>query len=286
MSRLSRPTLGLLAAVALLAAGCGASPSADGEGSLGVRLATAGSQAKSAFSSALGGQGRHHGPRLPFPGITLSAEQQAQLQALHAASKPPSRPARPPQGAVKAALSAEPFDAAALRAALTPPARPAFDNAARLTAWRDILTPAQRLASAAKLREPQPEREARPARPRPDFTAKLATDLTLTEMQQTQLKALVTQMAANKPAKPPAGRREAMAKFLETGDASALPSRPERQGPPIDAIVDFVSSLDATQRAALAKQPFFSFGRRGPGGRHGGRGGHRGENRGGPPPAP
>ena len=225
-------------------------------------------------------------PGLPLAGIELTTEQRASLKAI-AEKYRPAEAARPDpatmaarrdemkarQDALKAALSAEPFDGAALSAALAPPADrpapPALDPQALVEA-RAVLTDEQRATVIAKLKEAPQDLPAMPGRPDP--TARLTEALALTAEQQAKLAAI----GAARPAPDHAARHAAMIAFLETGDAAALLTPPAHAAPPTDALVAFVGSLDAAQRAKLTEQAFFLGGPRGAGGPGGPGGfGHR-----------
>lgn len=267
--------LPLVALASLLATGCGTLPivGATSEGEA-LALRNAGFEGgKGAF-----GDRGHRGPQggaFLFPGVELTAEQQTQMQALLQQYKP----AAPAEGdqearhaerqakaeALKAALTAESFDAAALEAALAPPSdvEPPQRDSQLLVEARAILTEEQRAAAIAKLQEAPADR---PEREKPDMTAKLAEKLSLTEAQQAALAAV----EAARPAHDPAAKHQAMITFLETGDASALAAEAP-PAPPVAAIVAFVGTLDATQRAQLAEGPFLGgkVGFGGPGGKPG-----------------
>ncbi|MFP5504218.1 MAG: hypothetical protein ACLGIN_17160 [Candidatus Sericytochromatia bacterium] len=267
--------LPLVALASLLAAGCGTLPvvgaSAEGEA---LALRHGGFEGgKAAFA--------HRGPKggaFLFPGVELTAEQQSRMQAL----LEQYRPAAPAEGehearhaerqaqaeALEAALTAEPFDAAALEAALTPPsdAMPPQHDPQLLVEARALLTDEQRAQAIARLQEAPADR---PEREKPDMTARLAEKLGLTEAQQAALEVV----EAARPARDPDAKRQAMIAFLETGDASALAAEAP-PAPPAAAIVAFVGTLDASQRAQLAEGPFLGGGQPG----FGGPGGHGGKH--------
>ena len=250
-----------------------------------------------------GGPGKMHqgGPGgglglLALPGIELTTEQKASVKAIMEKYKPAQPPAPADREAQKAQrealvalLKAETFDAAGFKTALTgltpPPARPKPDPA-MFVELRAVLTDVQRAAAVAKLKD-MPEPPAKAEKSLGARADKLATQLNLTDAQKAQLVALHEAMQAQRPARDPAARKAALIAFLETGDVTGLLPSAERPAPPVDAIVDFVGSLDATQRNALAAMPGLlgvAGGRGGKGHKMGGRAGkgHKMHGRGGP----
>lgn len=309
---MTRTVAAVLSLAVLALSGCGAYPNTSFS-ALGLRGEGAGKGETKGFK---GGHGFGHGakggpgakafglPGLPLLGVELTAEQKTALKAIaekympadaakpdRAAMEAKRAEAEAKHAALKAALTAETFDAAALTAALTPaaadaPAKPAIDPA-MLGEVRALLTEEQRATAIAKLKEAvaSPAREKSADAKKADFGAKLAEKLALTDDQKAKLAAVDAARAAAKPDHDPAQRHAAMITFLETGDAAGLTAEHARPQPPVDAIVDFVGSLDATQRAKLGDLgmllghggPALGKGGHGFGGPKGGHGGGHGK---------
>ncbi len=300
--------------VAALLSGCGAAGTgpaglgglfargdkAAGHGMMGQNGGPMGGRGgmKGGHGGMMGGKGAGRaggqmgGPGLAWPGVVLSAEQQTQLQALaakYAQAKPTEADRTAQQAkhdALNAALMAATFDAAAFKAALTAlhdgANAPKAHDPQLMVEARALLTDAQRAAAIAALKAlPAPKAPAeRPAPPAgaPQLANQLSKALGLNEAQAAKLAALQAGMVADAPVKrDPAAERAAQIAFLETGDAASLPAKPAPKALPIDAIVDFVASLDGPQRGKLAASglPFAG------GGMRGGMGGHGGGKRGG-----
>lgn len=257
----------LLGGALLGLTGCGTMPAglnllnADGEGfrafgAKGPRMMGHGGPGKMGPGGPGGGLGL-----LAVPGVDLTDEQKASVKAIMEKYKP--APPEAPQDreahkaqreALQALLKAENFDAAAFKtalAALTPPSARPKPDPAMFVELRAVLTDAQREAAIAKLKAmPEPPAKTRQPGKHAD---KLAEKLKLTDAQKAKFTALHEAMQAQRPAHDPAARKAAMIAFLETGDAAGLMPPAAPPAPPVDAIVDFVGSLDATQRATLAE---------------------------------
>lgn len=266
-------TLGLLT-------GCGAT---------GLQSAVDSSQSSDAMAMRLGsGRGMGHfgkgpgmGPMMGrhaqapggefglFAGLTLTAEQRAQLAAIaeQYRPKPATGSAEPRLGEL---LVAETLDVEALRTELanrpTPPTGHRLDF---LVAARGVLTDAQRTALIERLKAAPAPTQTRPQPERPphgpmDFGAeRLTGELALTTEQQAAYEALKTKLAAAMPTPPappePAAIRTALIAFLETGDVSGLQAlEPEVAPPafPADEFVAWVQGLSFEQRKALFARPF------------------------------
>lgn len=280
----------LLAGGALLGlTGCGTLPAGllnFGDGGL---RAVGGHKARG-MGHGGGGKMGHKGAGLGLlavPGVELTDEQKAAVKAIMEKYKPAKPEAPVDREAYKAQreglvtlLNAETFDAAAFKAALAglkPPVSRPQPDAAMFVELRAVLTDEQRATAIAKLKE-MPEPPAKVDAPT-SHADKMAEKLKLTEEQKAKFTTLHEALQGQRPAFDPAARKAALIAFLETGDAAGLMPPAERPAPPVDAIVDFVSSLDATQRAALAAGPGLPGLGRGPG--HGGKG-HKMHGRGGP----
>lgn len=237
-----------LAAVVVLAAGCGAvmqQVPQDPTDVLGFRALDGGAPAP------------FHGPLARQLGLT--ADQQAQIKAILAQHRPP----QPGQhlAELKALLTAETVDQAALKAWVE--ARKAqfqshqSERLAVAGELRAVLTDDQRAKLLAQLaKDPpagHPHLEAFKARMRQH----LVGDLGLTAGQQAQLDALHTQLEALRDPARGKAMREAIAAFVQSGDQAALGAAMQGQLDgrfPVDAVIAFAASLDQGQRTKLVER--------------------------------
>jgi Spy/CpxP family protein refolding chaperone len=269
MVSLMRSIPSLLAGVAVLGlAGCGTLPTPLnllGEEGAGLR-AFGGKGARPVGHMGGGKMGSRPGPGaalglLAVPGIELTQEQKAAVKAIMEKYRPAKPEAPVDRAAHKAQreslvalLKAESFDAVAFKSALAglkPPAAPPRPDAAMFTELRAVLTDEQRTTAIARLKE-MPEPPAKMKEPGAHLD-KMAEKLKLTDEQKAKLAALHETMQAQRPIRKPGTRKAALIAFLETGGVADLMPSAEPPALPVDAVVDFVGSLDATQRTTLAQ---------------------------------
>ncbi|MFN3431383.1 MAG: Spy/CpxP family protein refolding chaperone [Candidatus Sericytochromatia bacterium] len=240
-----------------------------------------------------GGQGGHHGGMMGFMGplakdLKLTDAQKAQMKAIAKKHRPQAGTDRKAQRQqLKTLLSAPKVDGNALRAFFNARIQEkdasAAKRAAMMTEMRAVLTAEQRAQLLKSLNTERPQ-QARPNqnnqnkanRPHAKFGERMVADLKLNANQQAAfntLQAKLNAMAGN-----PANRqahRQALARFIETGDATAFQAtmKGAMAGKlPVNELVAFAESLDQAQRQKVLKK-FERFGMGGQG-RQGGRG-HR-----------
>jgi Spy/CpxP family protein refolding chaperone len=269
-----RPTHLLLAAAATASlAGCGQIPAlvadlatsgalaGDPTRAFGGKLAQA--NADGPMTIKCGGPGVPGGKAMavglmvgPGADLGLTAEQQAQIEALHQQHQAKEPQAPPPETgkAVRDAFLAEHVDEAALRAALQAQvdaraAAPKPDPTQELVAIRAILTDAQRAKLVASLQaQPGPKLVSGGLAGQEDAWASFEQGLALSAEQKAAVDAVKAKLA---PAEPPGDPRAAMIAFWQDGDASGLVP-PAPPALPIDEIVKAALVLDVAQRKALA----------------------------------
>lgn len=240
--------------------------------------------------------GGGHGGMMGFLGpiakdLKLTDAQKAQMKAIaqkHRSQAGTDRKAQRQQ--LKTLLSAPKVDGNALRAFFNARIQEmdaqSAKRAAMMTEMRAVLTAEQRAQLLKSLNTERPQ-QARPNQGNPNkangqrakFGERMVADLNLNANQKAAFNAL--QAKFNATAGTPANRqthRQALAKFIETGDATAFQAtmKGTMAGKlPVNELVAFAESLDQTQRQKVLKK-FERFGMGGQGGqgRHGGRG-HR-----------
>jgi Spy/CpxP family protein refolding chaperone len=218
------------------------------------------------------GEGKRLGGAMAlFADLALTEDQKAQLKAI--AEKYRAQWPTSPWRRVRELLTAEVVDAAALRAALTEePSGAERQSKLRgmLVEVRAVLTEVQKAQVVAKLQAaplPQVSPATVPAPSEAERAAwldRVGERLGLTADQKAAFGAFLEKQrdaAANRPAPiDHAARRDAMVRFIQTGDATALDAiKPQTDSPRGFAVEEFVTlatKLSQAQRQAL-------FGRRG-----------------------
>ncbi|MNS30187.1 LTXXQ motif protein [compost metagenome] len=197
-----------------------------------------------------------------FADLDLTEAQRAQLLAIaekYRAQWPPA-----PMDRIRALLTAETVDTAALRAALTAP--PAADPrvpllSAMLVEARAVLTDAQRATLVQQLQAvtlPAPTAKPAPTdTERSAWLALAAQRLSLTEEQKAAFSTYLEQQRATGADQPApvdhSARRDAMVRFFQTGEATALNALEPSPAPPVavEALINLATKLNQAQRQAL-----------------------------------
>jgi Spy/CpxP family protein refolding chaperone len=209
--------------------------------------------------------------------LDLTQEQKDKFKALFKANRPANlnrdtmkatfENAKKQMDVIKGLLKAESFDAVAFKAALEAmPKLPEMKNnhLELLKQGRDILTAEQRAKLVEKLKA-APAMDPSTMMEKKMPADKMLGDLNLTDAQKALFEAI--KPGGDRPDH--SKRRAAMISFIESGNTAELEAlKPAARQLPIDAMVAFVSSLDAGQRAKIADKPFGfgGHGRRGHGG--------------------
>lgn len=197
-----------------------------------------------------------------FADLDLTDAQRAQLLAI--AEKYRAQWPAAPMDRIRALLTAETVDAAALREALTAP--PAADPrlpllSAMLVEARAVLTDAQRTTLVQQLQAVTiPATTPKPAPTEAERAAwlEVATKrLSLNEEQKAAFSTYLEQQRATGADQPApvdqSARRDAMVRFFQTGEATALNALEPSPAPPVavDALIELATKLNQTQRQAL-----------------------------------
>lgn len=238
--------------------------------------------------------GGDHGGMMGFMGplakdLKLTDAQKAQMKAIAQKYRTQGGVDRKAQRQqLKTLLSAPKVDGNALRAFLNARIQEmdaqGAKRAAMMTEMRAVLTNDQRAQLLKSLNTERPQ-QARPNQNTPnkahgqrgEFGERMVKDLNLNANQKAAFNALQAKWNANAGA--PANRqahRQALAKFIETGDATAFQAtmKGTMAGKlPVNELVAFAESLDQAQRQKVLNK-LERFGMGGGQGRHGGGRGH------------